>query len=269
MWLFTTVGFFSVTQTQLKLNSPIPAGHLQIRSRVFKDLEVLREKYLPELTETIHIPGRDYPYRGFVDKASFSAALVQIVSDLTYNNFKDEVTVTQGKDRHDLYSRVWGVMYQAEETLEKMREKREADAERYKAAPMLPFERKGEKEYQDEKFNRDLVRELEARERETERRIEDIKYANTWGRSSQFEDDQWDRFGGRGPYGDTPDLATEIMGLDHMSVVDEAELFTYGSNDEPPIDFGDDSPPARYVYRKPDDSKSGKRRKKNRRRNRH
>ena len=112
MWIFTTIGFFSVTEMQEKPEV------LQVRARVRGDLDLLRTKYLPELTKTVELKGRDYPYRAYTDRPCFSAAMVQIVHDLTYSNFKNEVDRVQGRPRELLYAKVWSVMYGAERKLE-------------------------------------------------------------------------------------------------------------------------------------------------------
>lgn len=95
---------------------------LQVRARVRGDLDLLRTKYLPELSETIELKGRDYPYRGYTDRACLSAAMVAIVHDLTYSNFKNEVERVQGLPREKLYARVWSVMYQAESKIQEIEE---------------------------------------------------------------------------------------------------------------------------------------------------
>jgi len=117
MWLFTTIGFYSVTQVREKPEI------LQIRARVKGDLDNLRAKYLPELTETVQLPGRDYPYRAYTDRPCFAAAMVQIITDLSHHNFKDEVLKQQGLAREQLYHDVWHVMYDAERKLEEKERK--------------------------------------------------------------------------------------------------------------------------------------------------
>jgi hypothetical protein len=119
MWLFTTIGFFSVTNVgNKKGDEGVASDYLQVRARVRGDLDLLRTMYLPELTETVELPGRDYPYRGYVDRASLGVAMVKMIQDLTYSNFKNEVIVTQGLPRELLYAKVWSVMYNAEQKLE-------------------------------------------------------------------------------------------------------------------------------------------------------
>lgn len=113
MWVFTTVGYFSVTR-----DTSHP-DRLQVRARVKGDLDLLRSSYLPELTPTIQLPGRDYPYRGYCTKEQWGGALVQISMALDYGNFKSEVTKKQGLAREQLYAQVWSVMFNAEDKIRK------------------------------------------------------------------------------------------------------------------------------------------------------
>jgi len=112
MWLFTKVGFFSISEPREE------PGRIQVRARVEGDLESLRNKYLPELTETVRLQGRDYPYRGYCSKPELSKAVAKIAMDIDYSNFKNEVEKTQGRPREEVYAQVWRVMYNAERTLE-------------------------------------------------------------------------------------------------------------------------------------------------------
>lgn len=111
MWIFTVFGFFSVTQVKDK------PGTLQIRARVREDLDNLRSKYLPSLSETIQLPGRDYPYRGYASNDDVALAISRAILDINFDNFKNEVIHTQGLPRELLYAKVWSVMYKAEDKL--------------------------------------------------------------------------------------------------------------------------------------------------------
>jgi hypothetical protein len=124
MWLFTKVGFFSAVQCNVetphesKVFPKLKAGavatdFLSIRARVEGDLERLRGAYAPELGPTIELPGRDYPYRAYISKEKFAEAMVRASLDIDYGNFKDMITREFGRARHDLYAKVWSVMYGA------------------------------------------------------------------------------------------------------------------------------------------------------------
>lgn len=103
MWLFTTIGFFSVVQRP-------GDAFLSVRARVAEDLDRLREEYMPELSETVEWPGADYRYRAFISHEDFARGLARLAMDIDYGNFKSAVGVHQGLDRELLYSQVWGIM---------------------------------------------------------------------------------------------------------------------------------------------------------------
>lgn len=127
MWIFTKFGFFSVTEVKdygsgkgSVFHSPLPIqppGTLQVRARVRGDLEELKRLYLPSLSDTVEIAGRDYPYRAFATKEAVASAMYYAAMDIDYGNFKNEVLNEQGIARELLYSDVWSVMYQAERKL--------------------------------------------------------------------------------------------------------------------------------------------------------
>lgn len=105
MWLITTIGFFSVVQKPGETD-------LTVRSRVASDLDELRSKYLPELGPTLANEGTDYPFRAKVGHEPMARAVAQLVRDIDYGNFKDEVTRRQGGLRHRVYAAVWSRLLQ-------------------------------------------------------------------------------------------------------------------------------------------------------------
>ena len=107
MWLFTTVGFFSIVQK---------AGDdfLTVRSRVAEDLEKLREKYIPELSPVIVGGGTDYPFRATVDHASLAQGMARIVNDIHYDTFRNEIAREMGSAREQVYNQVWKVLMRLE-----------------------------------------------------------------------------------------------------------------------------------------------------------
>ena len=108
MWLFTNFGYFSVVQKP-------GATDLTVRTRVKSDLEALRAQYLPELGPTLGKAGSDYPWRATVPPQALAAAMVKIVMDVNYPNFKNEVAARQGKGRATRYHKVWDALYGMQE----------------------------------------------------------------------------------------------------------------------------------------------------------
>jgi hypothetical protein len=100
MWLITTAGFYSIVQKPGEKD-------LTIRSRVRKDLEALRDKYLPNLGEIVRNENTDYRYRAKVSPEKFAEAAAQMVRDIDYDNFKNTVAQVQGHRRSHIYSGVW------------------------------------------------------------------------------------------------------------------------------------------------------------------
>jgi len=100
MWLFATTGFYSVVQKPGETR-------LTVRTRVRSDLDRLREKYIPELSETFVDVGTDYRYRAFVDHAAFGRGLGRLGQDIRYTNFKGEIARTQSGRRAAIYSNAW------------------------------------------------------------------------------------------------------------------------------------------------------------------
>ena len=104
MWLFLPFGFFSITA------DPDTPNRLQVRARVKEDLDNLRNAYLPELTPTVHLEGHDYPFRGYAPTSDVARAMEAITRGIYYTNFKDQVELVQGRERHMLYLAVWRIM---------------------------------------------------------------------------------------------------------------------------------------------------------------
>lgn len=105
MWLFTSTGFYSVVQKPGE-------SRLTVRARVRSDLERLRKKYMPELSETFVDVGTDYRYRAFVDHAAFGRGLARVGEALHYSNFKGEVARTQSQRRATAYSNAWTALWE-------------------------------------------------------------------------------------------------------------------------------------------------------------
>jgi hypothetical protein len=107
MWLITPLGFFSIVCKP----DDIGTETLTVRARVRSDLEALREQYLPGLKQIAENTGTDYRYRAKAPRDEVAEAIAQMLRRLEYDNFKNEVTKTQGKHRASVYGKVWNVLY--------------------------------------------------------------------------------------------------------------------------------------------------------------
>lgn len=101
MWIFTTAGFFSIVA------KPDDDGTLTIRARAARDLDRLRDQFLPELGATIAHAGTDYPYRAKAPRAAVAAAISKLVTAVEYDNFKNAIAKVDGSERAHVYANVW------------------------------------------------------------------------------------------------------------------------------------------------------------------
>ena len=111
MWLITPIGFFSIVCKP----GDEEQGTLTVRSRVKSDLEALRKNFLPSLGAIVEGAGTDYRYRAKARRDDIGKALAQMVQQLDYENFKNEVVHKQGKYRANVYAKVWNVLYELQE----------------------------------------------------------------------------------------------------------------------------------------------------------
>ena len=101
MWIFTTIGFFSVVQKKPQDN------FLTVRARVASDLDNLRDKFMSQLSPTIKGGGTDYPFRATISHKDFGAGLAKMGESVKYPNFKDAVGDQMGWRREQAYHKVW------------------------------------------------------------------------------------------------------------------------------------------------------------------
>ena len=111
MWLFTTIGFFSIVQKRGN-------SFLTVRARVASDLDRLREKYMSELSETIKGQGTDYPYRAAINHEDFARGIMKLSKEIHYSNFKNEIYKKMGYEREKVYSEVWSTLRELEKEKE-------------------------------------------------------------------------------------------------------------------------------------------------------
>lgn len=110
VWLLTPDLFVSVVCARENAGrGKIDSTKLMIRARKREHLDTLKKR-CPQFTNvpTLETLG-DYKYRIIVDKAEFAAAVVEIISNIDYENFKD-AAAARGKDNKeyvDALHKVW------------------------------------------------------------------------------------------------------------------------------------------------------------------
>jgi 8-oxo-dGTP pyrophosphatase MutT (NUDIX family) len=104
MWLFTTLGFFSIVRKN-------GDNELTIRSRTHGDLLRLITTYLPDLGEPVNYEGTDYPWRVRCQAHEIAKVVEQLTQEIEYDNFKNEVSDIQGAARAHRYGKVWQALY--------------------------------------------------------------------------------------------------------------------------------------------------------------
>ena len=102
MWLLIPEGFYSIVQKEGE-------KELCVRARVGADLDRLRETYLPTLGATVETPGSDYRYRAWIDRDDLAEGMAEIVRNLDWANFKDEVARHDASRAH-VYGQVWNIL---------------------------------------------------------------------------------------------------------------------------------------------------------------
>lgn len=101
MWIFTRYGFLSIVQHNDYPNILIVRsrfkGHIQ---RIFGDVEVEKNA------------GTDYEYRTEIPKAKVAKIISDLIADIDYGNFKNELGVKLQQLDKTYVSRCW-VAYEA------------------------------------------------------------------------------------------------------------------------------------------------------------
>ncbi|MFC7461084.1 NUDIX hydrolase [Hydrogenophaga defluvii] len=108
MWLQTNIGFYSIVSKPEDQET----GQLTIRARIKSDLLALKNLYLPSLGAITESTKTDYRYRSKVSRTDLAQAMTNMIGTIGYGNFKNEIAAVQGKQRSNLYGRVWSNLYE-------------------------------------------------------------------------------------------------------------------------------------------------------------
>jgi hypothetical protein len=126
MWICTPFGILMPAVRPAKV---IPAGDnrtMQVRARHKEYLDIFRERYCPEMGESIHFPNMDYQWKAYCTPQQLAAATAKMMLDIDYEKFKpessntkkwsgDKTSLPAGKSDqlHGLYNGIWSQMLTA------------------------------------------------------------------------------------------------------------------------------------------------------------
>lgn len=108
MWIFTTLGFFSVVAHR------DDQATVLVRAPAREDLEALRNRHISG-HHTLEWEGSDYRFRLVASRDDWAHVAREFAAGIDYSNFKDAVAERQGTSRARLYSPVWQTMFALEE----------------------------------------------------------------------------------------------------------------------------------------------------------
>lgn len=121
MWLMLTTGALSVVQRDPRTMDKDDTRTLVVRARRREYLDTFRDKYCPQLTESLHLDNKDYQWRGYVSPDELAVAVARAILSIDYHNFK---AATQSAEHglpdaklrdglHDAYSKCWSALLTA------------------------------------------------------------------------------------------------------------------------------------------------------------
>ena len=111
MWIFSTLGFFSIVR---KTHPAAPRRPVQIRARRVDDLRNLARaaSLSGDEAEPIVTPSADYCARLAVSDASLARVMAALTATLAYANFKSAIhALPDQADKSSSLSDIWEVMY--------------------------------------------------------------------------------------------------------------------------------------------------------------
>lgn len=114
MMIGTSFGIFYPT---LRKPETIPAGdyrNVQIRARRLRDLMMLRELHMPQLTDPIMMNDADYQFRAYCSSTELATGLASLALEMDYTAFKHTPEIKYGdKALLHVYEGIWGVHLRA------------------------------------------------------------------------------------------------------------------------------------------------------------
>ena len=112
MWIFSTLGFFSIVR---KPHAAVPGRPMQIRARRAADLHNLARaaSLCGDEAAPIVTPNADYCARLAVSDESLARVMSALTATITYSNFKSAIhAIPDQSDKSSALGEIWEVMYE-------------------------------------------------------------------------------------------------------------------------------------------------------------
>lgn len=118
MWIFSELGFFSITRT--------PDGdNLHFRARKLQDVENLKREFPQQFAgrRVMTLPHADYRYRIETSAILASSVLSQLAKRIEYRNFKSHLAGTDQADKLQLLHALWHELHDYQTAQERPKKK--------------------------------------------------------------------------------------------------------------------------------------------------
>jgi hypothetical protein len=121
MWIFSELGFFSITRT--------PDGdNLHFRARKLADVENLKREFPQQFAgrRVMTLPHADYRYRIETSAVMASSVMSQLTKRIEYRNFKSHLAGTDQADKLQLLHALWHELHDYQTAQERPKKKKTA-----------------------------------------------------------------------------------------------------------------------------------------------
>jgi hypothetical protein len=114
MWVCTPFGILMPALRPAETIEPGDDRTLQVRARHREYLDTFRERYCPELGESLHFAEHDYPWKAYVTPEALATAMARMTLSIDYEKFKPEAERGGLPDHladelHSCYNEMWAV----------------------------------------------------------------------------------------------------------------------------------------------------------------
>lgn len=124
MWIFTEMGFFSLTRSRVEPDM------IQARARSLEDARALKlyiERTLDRVPKLIETPSADYIARVILTPSEAAVIMAAMVENIEYDNFKSHIGRTPQSDKLPALHDIWHIMHEYQQAKLKRDNRRPRD----------------------------------------------------------------------------------------------------------------------------------------------